>query len=145
MKKLEALADSIIAYTLYTDPASAQYRFRNPLGLLVFCSHRMPYKQCPDCKITGPVGYRHPFDTETGIRIFSTYLSGYSSGLFDLELKCTGRSGSKVRSDSTLRELIRSYFLPDGTTIGVSRFLRKALRDDTINEKTRIHYFMGTV
>jgi hypothetical protein len=143
ISKLEALADSIIASSAYSDPTSVQYKYRNPLGLMAFCRHAKPYKKCTDGCST-PKSDRHEYDPKTGLRIFKTHVRGYQCALSDLEIKCSDRSYSKVRKTSSIRELIRSYYLPDGTAGYAARFLRKALGDETITEETRIEYFMST-
>jgi hypothetical protein len=142
ISRLEALCDSIVAYTHYTDPTSVQYRLRNPLGLLAFCMHANPYKGCPECKEATPGMSKHAYDVDTGLRVFQNHVSGYHSALYDLKVKCSGKSRSKVKNTSTLKELIRSYYLPDGTANYAARFLRKALGDDTICEDTPIEYFV---
>jgi hypothetical protein len=151
MNKLECLMDGIIAYTEYSQPSSDQYRFRNPLGLQMFCPHATFFKNCPTCR-NGEIPTEHlykasghtihrQYDKKTGLRIFNNHIQGYQSGLADLEIKCSGRSKSKVRETSSIKELMRSYCLPDGTASMVARFLRKALGDDTISETTPIGYF----
>lgn len=140
---LEALADAIIAYTNYSNPESLQYKFRNPLGLKMYCSHAQWFKQCNTCSEAGPVGARHKYDRESGMRMFSGHVHGYDAALFDLYLKCRGESRSKVTKDSSIRELIRSYYLPDGTSSYVVRFLRRALKDESITEATPVNYFVN--
>jgi hypothetical protein len=151
LSKLEALADAIIAHNNYALPDHPQYQFRNPLGLQMFCPHALYFKNCPECK-NGGFPTEHPtysrpltkrYDMETGLRIYNNHIQGYQSGIEDLRIKCSGRSKSKVRDTSTIKELIRSYCLPDGTAQAVARFLRKALKDDSITEKTPIGYFLA--
>jgi len=151
---IEMLCDAIANYTHYADPASAQYRYRNPLGLQMFCSHAQPYKDCDECHARPPEATKRyndgsreivvsrKYDRETGMRIFDTHVQGYQASLYDLHLKCSGKSKSKVRNTSTLKELIRSYYLPDGTAACVARFLRKATGDESITESTPIEYFV---
>jgi hypothetical protein len=147
--RLEALLDAIVAYTHYTDPTHPQYQFRNPLGLQMFCPHATYFKNCPQCK-TGDFPTVHyydhgvvtkKYDKETGLRIYNTHIQGYQGALHDLTIKCSGKSKSKVRETSSIKELIRSYCLPDGTAACVARFLRKALKDENISENTPIQYF----
>jgi hypothetical protein len=150
MKNVEYLCDAIMSYTLYADPSSQQYHFRNPLGLKVFCGHALLFKDCPECKNHPPemtksyngVTVPRLYDRETGLRIFGTHVQGYQASLYDLHLKCSGKSKSKVRDTSSIKELIRSYFLPDGTAACVARFLRKATGDDSITEDTPIYTFV---
>jgi hypothetical protein len=150
MKALEYLADAIMEYTLYSDPTSQQYRYRNPLGLKVFCTHALLFKDCPECKFHPPEMTKEyngtivprMYDRDTGLRIFNSHIQGYQASLYDLKLKCSGHSKSKVRANSSIKELIRSYYLPDGTAACVARFLRKALNDESITENTPIEYFV---
>jgi hypothetical protein len=149
MKRLEALADAIISRSFYTDPESAQYQHRNPLGLRAFCRHHVVVVNCEECK-DKPLMHKNNegthlrrYDDKTGMRIFDSHIQGYTSGLYDLEKKCTGNSYSKVQKCSSIRELMRSYYLPDGTAESVARFLRKALHDESISEHTPIEYFVS--
>lgn len=150
MNRLEALADAIIAHNNYSLPDHPQYQFRNPLGLQMFCPHACYFKNCPECK-NGDFPTQHTYgrtvnfkkyDKDSGLRIYNNHIQGYQAGIQDLLIKCSGKSKSKVRDSSTIRELIRSYCLPDGTAIPVVRFLRKALRDETISDKTPISFFL---
>lgn len=140
ISKVEALADSIIAFTNYTDPGSAQYRYRNPLGLMAFCRHALPFLKCTEC--VEPKSSRIEYDPDSGMRIFRSHIRGYQYAIYDLQIKCQGRSYSKVRKTSSIRELIRSYYLPDGTAEYSVRFLRQALGDEAITEDTPIEYFV---
>lgn len=121
MNKLEALADAIIAYVNSQAPDSASYQARNPMALKKYSS-------------------KHPADP-TGLRVFKSWIDGYQAGLFDLEVKCAGKSRANVTSESSLQELIRAYSLPHLTSKYVAKFLRKALKDETISEKTELKYF----
>ncbi len=141
ISKVEALADSIIAFTSYCDPGSAQYRYRNPLGLMAFCRHALPFRKCAEC--VEPKSARIEYDPDTGMRIFRSHIRGYQYAIYDLQIKCEGRSYSKVRRTSSIRELIRSYYLPDATADCSVCFLRKALDDDSITEDTPIEYFVA--
>ena len=151
MNKLEVLADSIIHYTDYSNPESLQYQYRNPLGLQMFCSHAQPFKTCHTC-CTATISTMHlyesgatvqrKYDVSTGLRIFDSHIQGYQAGLYDLRIKCSGKSKSKVTENSSIRELIRSYYLPEGTASYAAKFLRRALKDQSISEDTPINYFV---
>ena len=121
MRKIEALADSIITYAGTLDPQSEGYQARNP-GLL------RAYTE------------KHA-KTDKGIRVFKTWLDGYQALLFDLSIKCAGKSNRKLKLDSNLRELAKSMQLPESTARYMAKFLRKALSDDTITEDTQVSYF----
>ena len=151
MRRIEALLDAISSYTLYSQPDSLQYQFRNPLGLQQFCSHAQWFKNCPICRHNPPPNHHkyddgrvaiRNYDLDTGMRIFRTHMQGYQHALQDLEIKCGDKSKSKVRGNSSIKELIRAYNLPDGTAVHVARYLRKALADESINENTPINSFM---
>jgi hypothetical protein len=143
-----------MAYAHYSDPLSLQYQFRNPLGLHMFCTHAQFFKNCPTCKFAPPPQihqFRHGrladrrYDEETGLLIFNNHIQGYQKGLADLEIKCSGKSKSQVRATSSIKELIRAYYLPDGTAPLVARYLRKALADESITDSTPINYFAPRV
>lgn len=122
MNRIEALADAISACTGYTDPASEEYQCRNPLSLKAF-------------------SVKHE-KTDSGLRAFKNLESGHKAGLYDLKVKCAGDSRARVSKDSSLKELIRCYSMPNQTVDYVVVFLKKALGDDTITPETPLHYFI---
>jgi hypothetical protein len=122
MSKLEALADSIISLTGYLNPESQAYQIRNP-GMLPAISPK------------------HPRD-EKNRRIFKSYLDGYQALLFDLVVKCGGKSRTFLRSDSSLRDLFKARGEPETSALYAARFLRRALHDDSISDKTSLSYFL---
>jgi len=120
MNRLEALADAIAAVNGFKDPDSQAYQLRNPLGLKDF-NNGVCLKK---------------------LRRFNSLLGGYAAGIADLKIKCSGKSRAKLEDQFNLQGLMRVYYMPDQTTIYVARFLRKALRDDTIKETTELSYFV---
>jgi len=119
MNRLEALVDAIAAVNGFKDPDSPAYRARNPLGLKNFSS-----------------------GSQGKLRHFNSLLGGYGAALYDLSVKCSGKSRAKLDEQFDLRGLIRVYSLPDQTSMYVARFLRKALKDDSIKETTGLSYFV---
>jgi len=119
MKRLEVLLDAIAAVNGFKDPESPVYRARNPLALRYFNN--------------GFAG---------NLRKFPSLLGGYGAGLYDLKVKCSGESRAKLEDQFNLKGLIRVYSLPDQTVIYVTRFLRKALNDESIKDTTELSYFV---
>lgn len=122
MNRLEALADAFMVMNGFHDPKSVAYKNRNPLLLKAFIP-------------------KHVAD-DKGYRIFKSFVSGYDNGLLDLKIKCSGKSRSKLTPDSTLLELVKVYDNPATASKYVKNFLRHALGDDTIDEKTRLGWFL---
>ena len=120
MNRLEALCDAIANVNGFKNPDSPLYRARNPLALKEFengsCTNRL--------------------------RRFPSMLGGYGAGLFDLKVKCSGESRAKLKEDFNLKGLVRVYSMPDLSVVYVTRFLRKALNDDTIKDTTSLTYFL---
>ena len=84
MNKIEALVDSIGRCNGMGDPESQCYKLRNPLLIRSFAR---PGKHETD---------------DQGRRVFSSFLSGYKAGLFDIESKITGKSraGLSLKANS---------------------------------------------
>lgn len=119
MTRIEALLDAISACNGFRNPESHAYQARNPLMLKEF---------------TNGV-YRDR------LRRFSSVLHGIQAGLFDLQVKCSGKSHAKL-DPPTLQGLVRVYALPDRTADYAARYLRKALGDAAISECTELTYFV---
>lgn len=120
-RKLEALAEAVIRYSGYLEPASDLYLARNPGAL----------------KATS---MRHA-KNEQGYRIFNSFIDGVQALLFDIDLKIRGKSWAKLQPTSTLRDLAVSYSLEGTTATAWARFLRAALRDQTISGDTELQHF----
>jgi len=122
VRRLEALADAVARLSGWHDPDTAAYQNRNPGALQAF-------------------GVRHERSTD-GLRVFHSALDGYQALLFDLAIKCVGRSRSGLKSTSTLRELMLAYGQPATASAYIVKFLRRALKDLTITCDTQLSYFV---
>lgn len=124
VSRIESLVDAIGRANGLSDPESECYALRNPLLIRSFAR---PGKHDTD---------------EKGRRVFSSLLSGYKAGVFDVELKITGKSRAGLTSESTLTNLLGVYGIkePGGISLVVS-FLRRALKDQTIRQDTALSYF----
>lgn len=122
-RKLEALAESIVAYSGYLLPDSPLHASRNPGGL----------------KAMGLVQARD----DHGNRIFRSVLDGYQALFYDVELKVTGKSRAALTPENTLIDLSAAYNLPITTASAWSRFLKKALHDDTLSARTPLSFFIS--
>lgn len=112
----------------WQNPDSIAYQIKNPLLIMSFAR---PGK--------------HEVDVE-GRRVFHTWLAGYKSGLFDLEMKVSGKSRSGLRDGDTLANICRVYGISE--KLGqqqVCKFLKRALKDDSISLDTPITYFRSDV
>ena len=122
MRRIEALADAILAYNGYKDVSSPLYSARNPGGLMAFSM-----KQAQDGK---------------GLRVFNSFIDGYQALLFDLQLKCAGKSRAKLKPESALTDLICSYGYKDTMADFVVRYCRRALNDESLGRQVPISYFL---
>jgi hypothetical protein len=129
MNKLEALLDALGNLNgAFTDPGSTAYKLRNPLMLKSF----------------GPPG-KHETDDE-GRRKFTSLVAGYRAGYFDLEKKISGSSRANIKTTDTLASLLRVYGISDpGNVKKIISFLRRALQDEKVSEKTILEYFNESV
>jgi len=126
MNKIEALVDAIGKANGIGDPEADAYRLRNPLLIRSFAR---PGKHETD---------------EKGRRVFSSLLSGYKAGLFDIELKITGKSRAGLQPTSTITNLLGVYGIKEPSIMGsVVAFLRKALADPSITIATPLEYFVS--
>jgi hypothetical protein len=125
MKKIEALLDAIGRLNGCMDPESDSYRLRNPLMLTSFAK----------------IG-KHECD-EQGRRIFSSFLNGYKSATYDLNLKITGKSRAGIIPTDTVENLLRVYGLKSTVAAdNVVSFVRRALRDPDFCKQTPLSYFI---
>jgi hypothetical protein len=128
MDKVEALIDAVGALNGIGNPDSVAYALRNPLLVRSFAKPG-----------------QHEIDDD-GRRRFTTLQSGYKAGYFDVELKITGKSRSRVDADSTLTMLLATYGLKELLAIDkVVRFLKRALKDETISRTTPLRYFHNQI
>jgi len=125
IRRIEALADAIARLNNAWTPESDAYQLRNPLLIKSFAR---PGKHNTDDK---------------GRRIFESFLSGYKAGLFDLDLKLRGRSRAGLTTESTLENLLGVYGIDSIAAIdNVIAFVRRALKDQSINKKTLVTFFV---
>ena len=89
--RVETLVDSLARINGAHDPESEAYQIRNPLLLVSFAK---PGKHDTD---------------EKGRRIFSSYINGYKAGVYDVTLKCSGKSRANVDVNGTLTQLFPSF------------------------------------
>jgi hypothetical protein len=126
VKKIEALVDAFAKLNgAFNDPESEAYNLRNPLMIK---SYGLPGK--------------HQIDGQ-GRRVFDSMLSGYRAGLFDLEIKLSGKSRAKLSPDDKLENLLRVYGITElGGVKQIVNFLRRALKDQEIQAVTPLRYFL---
>lgn len=96
----------------------------------------------PKTPLIGRIWREKEWDKQTGLRIFHCLLDGYQAAVYDVRVKCSGNSHSKLGKDATLQEMCISCSI-SGThpATSVARFLRRALNDDSITEHTPISFF----
>lgn len=125
-KRLEALLDAIASVRGYTNPESYLYSIRNPLGIRSFSK---PGKNEID---------------NDGVRVFDSDLAGRRACYYDLEVKVSGQSRAGIKPDDKLENLLRVYGLSE--ILGqnqVVKFLKRALKDESISRTTPLSYFRG--
>lgn len=122
--RIEALLDALASLNGWVSPDSDAYQLRNPLLLPNFS---LPGKNEVD---------------EKGRRVFKTAISGVHSCLFDLTLKVKGESRAGLKKEDKLENLLGVYNVKElGGQQAVVKFLRRALKDQTITVKTPLAYF----
>ena len=128
VSKIEYLCDAIAEYAGSHDPRSKAYKLRNPLALR---ETRL---------VTGEGGKKV---IQTGeMRSFRSWINGYEAGLFDLKLKCSGKSQSGVSQYSSISDLTRYYGMRDEAAKGVADYLSFALEDQQISPETKLFVFL---
>lgn len=123
--RLEALHDAIASLNNWTSPDSEAYQLRNPLLIKSFSR---PGKNEIDDK---------------GRRVFGSALAGIRAGMFDIELKCRGESRAGLKKDDKLENLLRVFQLVE--ILGqqqVVKFLKRALKDESITRQTPLAWFL---
>ena len=119
MDRLEALALTLSNLNGFSDPQSVAFCNANP-GMLKAYS----LKQAMNAD---------------QLRVFGSFLDGYQALLFDLKIKLSGKSRTKLGLHNSLLDLLRVYGHADSAP--ALRFLRHALHDPQINDKTTLLYF----
>jgi hypothetical protein len=122
LNKLEVLADAISYNNKAHEPETPAYQNRNPGNLLAF-------------------SFKHPRD-ESGRRIFSSFLDGYQALLFDLRIKCAGKSRANISDKANLTDLMKSYG-QEGSLAGrfIAKRIRKAISAE-VTELTLLSFFL---
>lgn len=126
MIRHEALALAISALNDAFNPTSRAFELRNPGMLTTF----RPEKK---------------FEPETGLRVFSSMMGGFKALTADLQAKCSGLN-PKLVATASLKELLALYkFKADGDIQYIVRYLRKALKDESITSGTPIRWFIEVI
>jgi hypothetical protein len=81
--------------------------------------------------------------TESGVRVFSSALAGLRAGLFDLTIKAKGESRAGIKKTDLLENLLRVYGVTElGGQQTVIKWLKRALKDQSINRTTPLSWFL---
>src|ERR1017187_7367122 len=124
VKRLEALLDALASLKSWHSPDSEAYQLRNPL---LITSFSRPGKNEIDDK---------------GRRVFKSALAGLRASLFDIELKVRGESRAGLKKEDRLDNLLGVYGVTE--ILGqnqVVKFLKRALKDDTITKTQPLSWF----
>lgn len=125
VNRVEAIVDILGKLNGMGDPESEAYALRNPLLIRSFAR---PGKHETD---------------ESGRRIFSSFLSGYKAGVYDVQLKLSGKSRAGLKPTDALVNLLGVYGIKElGGVKSVVNFLRRALKDNSIDSHTLLPYFL---
>ena len=125
VNRAEAIVDALGKVNGMANPLSDAYALRNPLMIRSFAR---PGKHETD---------------DQGRRVFSSLLSGYKAGLFDVTLKIEGKSRAGLKPTDTLTNLLGVYGIKElGGIDTIVKFLRQALKDPGISKDTPLSYFM---
>jgi hypothetical protein len=125
VNKLEALLDALSSLKGWNNPDSDAYQLRNPLMIQSFSR---PGKNSI---------------TESGVRVFSSALAGLRAGLFDLTIKAKGESRAGIKKTDLLENLLRVYGVTElGGQQTVIKWLKRALKDQSINRTTPLSWFL---
>ena len=120
--KIEALSEAVVHYSGYREPGSPLHIARNPGGLKAHTQ-------------------RHARD-EHGNRIFTSVLDGMQALIFDTHLKVTGESSAKLKPTDTLVGFAAAHNQPSTVASAYVKFLRKAMKDDSLSAKMPLSYFL---
>lgn len=125
--KIEALVDALANLNgSCGNPDSELYQIRSPLGVK---NYSLPGKNSID---------------DRGRRIFSSWIAGYKAACFDIQVKISGKSRSGIKAEDTLSNLLRVCGLTEKLAHQqIVKFLRRALKDQSITPETPLAYFRG--
>ena len=125
VSKIEALVDAL-AHLLgsSTNPDGELYAIRNPTGLISFS---LPGKGEIDPQ---------------GRRIFKSWSAGYHAACYDARIKISGDSRSGIKKDDKLENFLGSMKVDQKAgQQQIVKFLRRALKDQSITVETPLSYF----
>lgn len=123
--KIEALVDAL-AHLLgsSTNPDGELYVIRNPTGLISFS---LPGKGEIDPQ---------------GRRIFKSWSAGYHAACYDARIKISGDSRAGIKKDDKLENFLGSMKVDQKAgQQQIVKFLRRALKDQSITVETPLAYF----
>jgi hypothetical protein len=126
-KKLESMFDAIAQLKGWHNPDAYAYQIKNPLMVKSFTQ----------------LG-RHEIDDE-GNRIFKTQLAGIKAGLFDLEMKVSGRSRAGLKDGDKISNLLRVYGISE--LLGqqnVLKYYRRAIKDSSVTLDAPLTHFLAS-
>lgn len=121
LNRLEVLADAIAYHNQAHEIDTAAYQNRNPGNLIAF-------------------SFKHLRDADNR-RIFSSILDGYQALLFDLKVKCSGKSRANMPENPTITDLMKSYGQTVSTARMIAKRIRKALNSE-VTADTPLTFFM---
>ena len=124
ISRIEALLFALASLNNWQAPHSDAFQLRNPLMLRAFAP-------------------KHERD-ERGRRRFPSFSAGLDNGLMDLQIKCSGKSFSKLTPDNTLTDLVCVYGHTAAAARAVKNFLRAALGTDEVRETQKLGWFLET-
>jgi len=122
ISRIEALVGAFAKMLGALNPESEAYKLRNPIMLKAFSP-------------------KHE-KNENGYRVFNSFPSGWDNATLDIVIKCSGGSHSRLTPDDTLENLVLCYGYPKTAATYIKKFLRKALNNENILEKTRLGWFL---
>jgi len=106
--RIEALADALAYYHKSHEPDTIAYRNRNPGNLKA-------------------ISFKNAKDAE-GLRVFNSVLDGYQALLFDLRIKCSGKSRAyRFDENPTVESLMLAYGQGKPAAKYVAKQITKAL------------------
>ena len=123
MKRIEALALVITKFNGGFTPDDPAMQLNNPGRLRVFSCRTLPTV------------------AEGGMRSFKSWADGFKALVYDLGVKCSGQSRTKLKPDSALKDLLGVWGFKD--TRKAVLYLRRSLYDETITNHTPISWFLG--
>jgi hypothetical protein len=124
-RRIEGLVDALAHLKgSATNPDGGLYQIRNPIGMLSFSR---PGKNEIDL---------------SGRRIFKSWLAGYRAATYDVAIKVSGESRAGLKAEDKLSNLLGVYQVTEKLgQMQVVKFLRRALKDQTIGLDTPLTYF----